>query len=74
MKFQIFHNFLLLTDYVVLQTRNIDLNEIFILLCIIYSVITYVQKAALYPGDFKRYNSKNNTFFIRQAHVFFKLY
>jgi hypothetical protein len=56
MNFQIFHNFLLSTDYVVLQTWNIDLNEIFILLCIIFSVITYIQNATLYPGDFKWYN------------------
>jgi len=34
MNLQIFHDFLFLTDYIVLRARNIDLNEIFILLCI----------------------------------------
>lgn len=53
MKLQIFRNFLFLTDYIVLQARNIDLNEIFILLCINSSVIAYIQNAALYPGDIK---------------------
>ena len=53
MKSQIFRNFLFLTDCIVLQARNIDLHEIFISLCIIFSVIPYVQNAAHYPGDFK---------------------
>lgn len=53
MKLQIFHNFLFLTDYIVLRARNIDLNEIFIWLCFNFFPVTYIQNAALYPDDIK---------------------